>query len=182
MSHILKSLVAATLVADLSSAKLTDAEYFYNSKRPLVISHRGSFGHAPEESLASYIDAYYGGADFLELDLHVSKDSHLICQHDSYLNDTTNIYEYGGRWADLQKDDGKWYIYDFSLAQLKMLKRFQRYQENRSPFLDDRYEMITLNELIENVQMLNADAPRTQNSETKVGLYVELKDYDDYIK
>ena len=181
MSYILKSLAAATLIADLASAKVTEAPYFYRSDRPLVVSHRGAFGHAPEESLASFVDAYYGGADFLELDLQVSKDNHLMVQHDSTLNNTTNIYEYGGRWEDLQRDDGNWYVEDFSLAQLKMLRRFQRYQETRSPMLNDRYEMITVNELIENVIMLNEDAPRTQNKDTKPGLYIELKDYDDYL-
>ena len=122
----LKSLAAA-LVFQTASAKLTDAAYFYNSERPLVVAHRGSYGHAPEESLASFVDAYYGGADFLEMDLQVSKDGHLIVQHDDYLNDSTNIYEYGGRWENLQRDDGRWYVEDFSLPQLKMLRRFQRY-------------------------------------------------------
>ena len=45
--------------------------------------------------------------------------------------------------------------------------------------LDDRYEIVTMNEVIENVKMLNEDAPRTMNSETKAGLYIELKQYDD---
>ena len=68
MSFAIKAL-AATCMLQISSAKLTEAEYFYNKDRPLVISHRGSFGHAPEESLASFVDAYYSGADFLEMDL-----------------------------------------------------------------------------------------------------------------
>ena len=58
-----------------------------------------------------------------------------------------------------------------------MLKRYQRYATTRSPYLNDRYDMVTLNELIENVQMLDQDAPRTVNSETKVGLYIEIKEY-----
>ena len=178
MSFSLKTLVAA-LVAQISSAKMTTADYFYGKDRPLVIAHRGAFGHAPEESLASFIDAYYGGTDFIEMDLQVSKDGHLIVQHDEVLNDTTNIYEYGGRWEDLQRADGRWYVEDFTLVQLKMLRRMQRYQTTRSPMLNDRYEMITMTELIENVMMLLDDGPRTVNSETKAGLYIELKDYDD---
>ena len=59
-----------------------------------------------------------------------------------------------------------------------MLKRYQNYDQ-RSPMLDDRYEIVTMNEVIENVKMLNEDAPRTMNSETKAGLYIELKQYDD---
>ena len=79
---------------------MTDAPYFYRTDRPLVIAHRGSYGRAPEHSLASYIDAYYGGADFLELDVQVSKDGYLILQHEPSLNETTDIYEYAGRFAD----------------------------------------------------------------------------------
>ena len=39
-----------------------------------------------------------------------------------------------------------------------------------------------MEEVIENVQMLLEDAPRTQNADTKVGLYIELKGYDDKLK
>jgi len=57
---------------------MTDASYFYRTDRPLLISHRGSFGHFPEHSLGGYTDAYYGGADYIELDLQITKDGHLI--------------------------------------------------------------------------------------------------------
>lgn len=179
-SFSLKTLGGA-LVAQIGAAKMTTAEYFYGKERPLVIAHRGAFGHAPEESLASFVDAYYGGADFLEMDLQVSKDGHLMVQHDSVLNDTTNIYEYGGRWEDLQRSDGRWYMEDFTLAQLKMLRRFQRYQTFRSPMLNDRYEILTMTEVIENIMMIRDDGPRVENKKTNVGLYIELKDYDDFI-
>ena len=88
--------VALVLAAipGLIDAKMSDASYFYNTERPLVIGHRGSFGHFPEESMPSFDDAYYGGADFLEMDLQVTRDNVLICQHDSYLDTTTNIAEY----------------------------------------------------------------------------------------
>ena len=59
-------------------ALISEAPYFYNSERPLVIANRGTFGHAPEESMASFIDAYYGGTDFIEMDLQISADQHLI--------------------------------------------------------------------------------------------------------
>lgn len=177
-SFSLKTLVGA-VVAQMAAAKMTTAEYFYNKDRPLVIAHRGAFGHAPEESLASFVDAYYGGADFLEMDLQISKDLHLIVQHDETLNNTTSIYEYGGRWEDLQRDDGNWYVEDFTLVQLKMLRRFQKYQTYRSPMLNDRYDILTMNELIENVMMMIEDGPRKVNKGTPAGLYIELKDYDD---
>ena len=66
--------IALATLSTLTEAKLTTAPYFYNKDRPLVISHRGSSGHFPEHSLGSYVDAYYGGADFIELDLQITKD------------------------------------------------------------------------------------------------------------
>lgn len=53
----------------MCSAVISEAPYFYNSERPLVVAHRGGSAHAPEESMASFIDAYYDGADFIEMDL-----------------------------------------------------------------------------------------------------------------
>ena len=152
-----KTLSGSALLAQISSALMSEAPYFYNKDRPLVIAHRGSYGPAPEHSLASYIDAYYGGADYLELDVQVSKDGYLVLQHEPMLNNTTNIYEYGGRKAfkDKQKPNEDWMVGDFTLAELKMLKRKQRYETTRSPMLNDRFNIVTLSELIENVRMLN---------------------------
>lgn len=74
MAFTAKSIAAVLLAAQQAEAILSDATYFYNTERPLVIGHRGSFGHFPEESIPSFDDAYYGGADFVEMDLQVSKD------------------------------------------------------------------------------------------------------------
>ena len=63
-----KSIFLVALLA-WAEAKLSDAAYFYRSDRPTVIGHRGSFGHFPEHSLGGYDDAYYGGTDWIELDL-----------------------------------------------------------------------------------------------------------------
>ena len=52
-----------------AEAILSDAPYFYRSDRPMVVAHRGAFGHFPEHSLGSYEDAYYGGTDYIEMDL-----------------------------------------------------------------------------------------------------------------
>lgn len=164
------------LSAQLSEAKLSNASYFYNSERPLVISHRGAFGHFPEESMPGFDDAYYGGADFVEMDLQITKDGVLLCQHDSYLDTTTNIAEYAEQFADRQHSNGKFYVEDFTMEELKLLKRKQRY-DYRTPGLNDKFEMVTLQEVIDNILELEADRPRVTNAETQVGLYIELKDY-----
>ena len=180
MQFTIGALIGAVLTIQPATALISEAPYFYNSERPLVIAHRGAFGHAPEESMASFIDAYYGGTDFIEMDLQISADQHLILQHDSYLDDTTNIEEYADRFGDKKRKDGHFYVEDFTLAELKMLKRKQRYA-TRSPYLNDKFEILTLVELIQTVKMLNEDEPRIVNTATTPGLYIELKDYNNYL-
>ena len=73
------AILALSVAENFASAKMTEASYFYNTSKPLIMAHRGSFGHFPEHSLASYEDAYYGGTDFIEMDLQLTKDGYLIC-------------------------------------------------------------------------------------------------------
>jgi glycerophosphoryl diester phosphodiesterase len=170
-------LAALAALSSMVDAKMSEAGYFYNTERPLVVAHRGALGHFPEESMASFVDAYYGGADFIEMDLQVTSDGHLICQHDPDLNETTNIAEYANRFEDRMRDDGSFYVSDFSLSEIKLLKRLSR-ADDRSPVLNDKFEVLTLQEIIEEVIMLEKDYPRVLNdSPYKVGLYIELKDY-----
>lgn len=120
----------------------------------MVVAHRGSYGSFPEHSIAAYNDAYHSGADFSDIDLEISKDGYLVAIHDPYLNDTTNVTEYAETFAHLLSDDGKYYVCDFTLAELKMLRLRQRYA-SRSQLLNDKYELLTLEEVIGNFKMFN---------------------------
>ena len=44
----------------------------------LVIGHRGAPSFRPEETFSSYEIASYQGADFIEIDLCVTKDAYLV--------------------------------------------------------------------------------------------------------
>ena len=172
------SIVAAlALLGSTAYSKMTEAPYFYRSERPMVIAHRGAFGHFPEHSLGSYTDAYYGGADFIEMDLQATKDGELVAQHDPYLDVTTNVAEYADQFkSKFTVGQYHYFVHDFTMRELKLLKRKQRYSD-RSQLVNDKYEMVTLQEVIDTVNMLNADAPRTVNSNTRAGLYIEIKDW-----
>lgn len=174
------SLVAAACLGALAHAKMSEAPYFYNTKRPLVVAHRGGDSRFPEESIGSLEDAYFQGTDFIEFDLQVTSDGILVVQHDSDLNETTNIGEYADHFEDRMRDDGKFYVSDFTLIELRLLKRSMR-ESWRSPLNNDKFDIITLEEVIEWTQMLNKDYPRRLNSDNEypVGLYIELKDYTD---
>ncbi len=51
--------------------------------QPIVIAHRGASGYLPEHTLAAYSIAILHGADFIEPDVVMTKDRHLIVRHDT---------------------------------------------------------------------------------------------------
>ena len=55
----------------------------------LVIGHRGTPNKFPEETIQSDNSAFNDGADFVELDLHLSKDNILVISHDRNLSRIT---------------------------------------------------------------------------------------------
>ncbi|MGK0736683.1 glycerophosphodiester phosphodiesterase family protein [Yokenella regensburgei] len=57
----------------------------------LVVGHRGYPGIMPEETRPSYESAATNGADYLELDLHMTKDCQLIARHNPWMKDNTNV-------------------------------------------------------------------------------------------
>ena len=76
------------------------------NKRILVMGHRGARGLAPENTIASFETARKIGVDFVELDVHMSKDDHIVVMHDATVDRTT---------------DGHGYIKDKSLSEIKTL-------------------------------------------------------------
>jgi glycerophosphoryl diester phosphodiesterase len=66
-----------------------------------VIAHRGTIYWAPELTEAAFRWARNAGADYVELDVHRSKDSVLIIMHDKTFKRTTDVVEkFPGREAD----------------------------------------------------------------------------------
>jgi len=55
-----------------------------------VSAHRGANDVAPENTLAAYRAAIDLGADFIEVDIHTTKDGQLVSIHDSTLDRTTD--------------------------------------------------------------------------------------------
>lgn len=58
--------------------------------RVWVVGHRGAMGHCPENTLLSFERGLELGADWIELDVHLSADNELIVIHDEALERTTN--------------------------------------------------------------------------------------------
>ncbi|MBI3292743.1 MAG: glycerophosphodiester phosphodiesterase [Elusimicrobia bacterium] len=55
-----------------------------------VIGHRGAMGVAPENTLASFQRGVAQGADFIELDVHLSRDGEAVVIHDDQVDRTTD--------------------------------------------------------------------------------------------
>jgi len=62
-------------------------------QKDIVIAHRGTTYWAPEETEPAFLWARNIGADYLELDIQMTKDSILIALHDNTLERTTNVSE-----------------------------------------------------------------------------------------
>lgn len=55
---------------------------YFDAPRPAVFGHRGASGELPENTLAAFERALAQGADFLETDIHRSRDGHIVVAHD----------------------------------------------------------------------------------------------------
>lgn len=80
---------------------------FFDGKKPRLFAHRGASGEAPENTLVAFQRAVTLGMTYAELDVHVSRDGHVVVSHDATLDRTTNgrghIRERS--WAELQSVD-----------------------------------------------------------------------------
>lgn len=64
-----------------------------SSRPPAVIAHRGSSGHAPENTVAAFRLAVEQDADGIELDVRRTADGQLVVHHDARLPDGRAIIE-----------------------------------------------------------------------------------------
>lgn len=67
-----------------------EGKHEWNKNKFLNIAHRGASGHAPEHTFASYDLVKKMKADYLELDIQLTKDGQLIAMHDTAVDRTTN--------------------------------------------------------------------------------------------
>jgi alkaline phosphatase D len=131
-----------------------------------IIAHRGASGYAPEHTLAAYEKAIQMKADYVELDLHMTKDGELIAIHDSTLARTTNVEE-------LYPDRSPWRVKDFTLSEIKQLDAGSWFNSTYPEYAKKQYvrqKIPTLQEVIDFMK----------KKDQKVGLYIETKAPDIY--
>ena len=74
-------------VVEKKSASVTEN---LESEGILVVSHRGDWRNAPENSLQAIQNCIDMGVDMVEIDLKKTKDGHLVLMHDKTINRTMN--------------------------------------------------------------------------------------------
>ncbi len=145
------------------------------TERAVVIAHRGASGYLPEHTLASKAMAHGLGADYLEQDVVATRDAELVVLHDLHLDDVTDV---AARFPGRCREDGKHYVVDFDLAELRTLTVFERRAPGRHtakyvsrfPGEVGLFRIVTLTEELELIRGLNRSTRRS------VGVYPEIKD------
>ncbi len=98
-----------------------------------LIAHRGDSAHRPENTLASFLRALEVGADSVELDVQLTRDSRLIVIHDATLDRTTT---------------GQGPVASHSLEEIRALSAGypalfgDRYADEKVPTLDEAFELL----------------------------------------
>ncbi|MEZ6058988.1 MAG: glycerophosphodiester phosphodiesterase [Planctomycetaceae bacterium] len=143
-------------------------------RTPIVIAHRGASGYLPEHTTEAAAFAHALGADFIEQDAVLSRDGIPVVLHDIILDDVTSV---AAVFPNRSRDDGHWYVMDFTLAELRRLAVHERSSESRAwkdagtrfPLDTDLFRIATLEEHLRLIQGLN------KSRGTNTGVYVEVK-------
>ncbi|WP_313799690.1 glycerophosphodiester phosphodiesterase [Cytobacillus sp.] len=121
----------------------------------IVIGHRGASAYAPEHTIISYQLAYELGADFIEIDLQMTKDGVLVAMHDNTVDRTTN---------------GNGSVESHSVEELKRLDAGSWFNKNFPLYADSEYEFLTVPTLEEIFAYFGKE----------VNYYIETKSPDKY--
>lgn len=109
---------------------------------PKIIAHRGASGYAPENTMSSFRKALSMNADGIELDVHLTKDGHLVVCHDERVDRTT---------------DGKGFIKELTLSEIRQLDAGSWFNEQfkgeRIPVLEEVFDLIKCKDILLNIEL-----------------------------
>lgn len=121
-----------------------------------TIAHRGASGYAPEHTFAAYDKSHNAiGASYIEIDLQMTKDGHLVAMHDETVDRTTN---------------GTGRVDQYTLEELKQLDAGSTFNANNPQYANSNYEGLQVPTLDEILQRYGSDA----------NYYIETKSPDVY--
>lgn len=90
MRNISLLFLCLILLISAGCGNLSAAPAFVLTKEFIIIAHRGASAYAPEHTLPAYDLAMQSGADYIEIDLQMTKEGELIALHDAEVDRTTN--------------------------------------------------------------------------------------------
>lgn len=162
-------LIISILLAVLSSTSF--------SAEKIVIAHRGASAYLPEHTMEAKVLAYAMGADFIEQDVVMTRDNELVVLHDLTLERVSNVQSI---FPDRHRDDNRYYVIDFTLAELRQLSITEGVRLNsngeqqaifpqRFPVGQGDFRIHTFAEEIDLIQGLN------KSTNQNIGIYPEIK-------
>lgn len=128
----------------------------------LNIAHRGASGYTPEHTLLSYETSLNMNADYIEIDLQMTKDGSLIALHDSNVARTTN---------------GRGEVDNLTLEEIKILDAGSWFNIENPDLADDEFnnlKVVTLDEIINYFGMDVNYYIETKNPEESPNMVKEL--------
>ncbi len=141
--------------------------------RPVIIAHRGASGYLPEHTLAAKALAYDMGADYLEQDVVATRDDELVVLHDIHLDRVTDVATI---FAARARPDGRYYVRDFTLNEIRQLTVHERSNADGSPVYPGRQqasdEVFHVHTFAEELTFI---ADLQANHGRPVGIYPEIK-------
>lgn len=100
-------------------------------EKPLILGHRGYMARYPENTMVSFLAAVEAGAQFVELDVTLTRDQQVAVMHDETVDRTTN---------------GKGQVADYDLSALQRLDAgswfHPRFAGEQVPTLDDVLQQV----------------------------------------
>lgn len=138
-----------------------------------VIAHRGASGYLPEHTREAAILAHGMGADYIEMDVVLTRDDVPIVLHDPWLDAVTDVAE---RFPERRRPDGRHYAIDLDWPEIQTLRAHERVGADGAPAIPGRvwpnvdlFRVPSLDELIRLIRNLNHSSGR------EAGVYVEPK-------
>jgi glycerophosphoryl diester phosphodiesterase len=140
----------------------------------LVIAHRGASGYLPEHTAEAKALAHAMGADYIEQDVVITRDGVPVVLHDVTLDTVTDVAKV---FPDRHRDDGRYYVIDFTLEEIERLKVTERINlktgkavfPHRFPIWSGDFRIATLADELALIAGLNHSTGRT------AGVYAEVK-------
>lgn len=111
--------------------------------RILIIAHRGASGYAPEHTIESYKIGEQMQADYIEIDLQMTKDGQLIAMHDDNVSRTTN---------------GEGLVSDFTFDEIEGLDAGTWFNENNPKLAQPLFGQMKIPSLDEILDMFGSDS------------------------